>query len=71
MIDKFPHELAISDVYVSPVLVVVLFAFMATNITVIILNRLKLSKLMFFPSLSFVAIMILYIVVIDKFLIKI
>jgi len=71
MIEKFPHELAFSDVYVSPLLVVVVCAFMATSITVIIFNKLRLSKLMFFPSLSFVAIMILYIVIIDKYLIKV
>jgi hypothetical protein len=71
MIEKIPHELAFSDVYVSPMLVVIVFSFMATSIMVIVLNRLKLSKFMVFPSLSFVAIMLLFIVAIDEFLIKI
>jgi len=69
--ESFPHELAISDVYLSPFLVVIVLAFIATSITVILLNKLKLSKLMMFPSLSFVAIMLLFVVAIDNFFIKI
>ena len=69
--NPFPHEIMIGDVYFSPVLVVVLFAFFATSFTTLILNRFKLSQYIFYPPLAFLAIMTLYIVFIDTFFIHI
>ena len=44
MANSFPHELSIGDVYFSPLLPALFFAFFATLVTVMIMNRLKLSR---------------------------
>ena len=69
--ENFPHELALGDVYFSPVLVVFLLAFFAAAITAVFSNKLRLSQYILYPSLSFIAIMTLFVIVIDHFLIKI
>ena len=68
--NKFPHELAIGDVYFAPFLPALLAAFTATLVTVIILNKLKLSRFFYAPAYVFIAIMTLYLVLIDAFWIK-
>jgi len=68
---NFPHELAFGDVYFSPLLLVIILAFIATSITTVLLNKFKISRYFIFPSLSFLAMMMLYIVMIDRFWIKI
>ncbi len=70
MSNPFPHELSIGDVYFSPVLPAVLTAFFAALITVILLNKLKLSRFLFAPAYVFIAIMVLYLVLIDTYWIK-
>jgi len=70
MINSFSHELALGDVYMSPFLAVIIIAFLFTGITVFILNKLKLSHYFFAPSFSIVAIMVLYIVLVDSMYIK-
>ncbi len=67
----FPHELALGDVYVSPLLIVIILSFMATGLTTVILNKLRLSSYFFHLPLSYLAIMMLYIVLIDAYFIKI
>jgi len=70
MINPYPHELSIGDVYFSPTLLVVVLALFMTSITVVILNRVKLSRYFYLPSYIFLAIVILYIVLIDTIWIK-
>ena len=70
MNNSFPHELSLGDVYFSPILVVVVVAFLATGITVLVLNKLKLSRHVYAHSYIFVGIMMLYMVLIDTFWIK-
>jgi len=70
MTNKFPHELSLGDVYFSPILPVLLFAFLASVVTVIVLNKLKISRLLVAPPYVFIAIMALYMVLIDHFWIK-
>ncbi len=70
MSNPYPHELAIGDVYFSPILLVVILAFLATSITVLILNKLKISRYIAAPTYVFMAIMTLYIVLIDTYWIK-
>ena len=70
MTNPYPHELSIGDVYYSPLLLVAFLAFVATLITVILLNKLKLTRYLAAPSYVFIAIMALYIVLIDTFWIK-
>ncbi|MGR5238790.1 DUF1656 domain-containing protein [Vibrio alfacsensis] len=62
-----PHELSWGDVYFSPLLSVLLLAITATWITVILLNKTRLSRFIAFPSLTFIAIVVLYVVAIDHF----
>ena len=70
MSNPYPHELSIGDVYYSPLLLVAFLAFVAALITVILLNKLKLTRYLAAPSYVFIAIMALYIVLIDTFWIK-
>ena len=70
MTNPYPHELSIGDVYYSPLLLVAFLAFVAALITVILLNKLKLTRYLAAPSYVFIAIMALYIVLIDTFWIK-
>jgi len=70
MINRYPHELNIGDVYLSPFVIVLFLAFILAIITTLILNRLKLSRYFFATSYVFVAIMVLYILLIDHFWIK-
>jgi hypothetical protein len=70
MNNPYPHELSLGDVYFSPILVVVILSFLAAGITVIILNKLKLSRFIIAPSYVFIAIMALYMVLIDSFWIR-
>ena len=70
MRNSFPHELSLGDVYFSPILPVLLFAFLASVVTVMILNKLKISRLLAAPPYVFIAIMALYVVLIDHFWIK-
>jgi len=70
MTNNYPHELSAGDVYFSPVLLVVILAFLAAGVTVLILNKLKLSRYIYAPSYVFVGIMVLYMVLIDAYWIK-
>ncbi|WP_250655236.1 DUF1656 domain-containing protein [Alkalimarinus coralli] len=64
---QVPHELAIGDVYYSPFLLVIVLSLIATWITIAILNKTRVSRLIAFPSTTFIAIMLLYMVGIDHF----
>ena len=70
MTNNFPHELSSGDVYYSPMLLVIILAFLAAGVTVLILNKLKLSRYIYAPSYVFIGIMILYMVLIDAYWIK-
>lgn len=70
MTNPYPHELSLGDVYFSPMLLVIALSFFAAGITVIVLNKLKLSRFIVAPSYVFVAIMALYMVLIDTFWIR-
>lgn len=67
----FAHELAVGDVYFSPLLLVIALAFIAASITAVLFNKLRLSQYIIYPPLSFIAMIVIYVVVIDQFLIKI
>ncbi|MGF1686991.1 DUF1656 domain-containing protein [Photobacterium japonica] len=62
-----PHELAWGDIYYSPLLQVLIVAVIAAWVTVIVLNKTRLSRLIMFPSTTFLAITVLYVVAIDTF----
>jgi len=67
---EMPHELSAGDVYFSPMLLVIFIAVTATWITVAILNKTRLSRLIAFPSMTFLAITLFYIVAIDSFFLR-
>ena len=65
-----PHELSAGDVYFSPVLSVIVLAFFAALLTAMIANKLKFTRYIYAPAYLFLAMMTLYMVLIDKFWIK-
>ncbi|MFD2231078.1 DUF1656 domain-containing protein [Alkalimarinus sediminis] len=67
---QVPHELAVGDIYYSPLLLVVVLSLIATWVTVAILNQTRLSRFIVFPSTTFIAIMLLYVVGIDHFFLQ-
>ena len=70
MTNPFPHELSVGDVYYSPLLLVAFLSFLAALVTVMALNKLKLTRYLYAPSYVFIAIMASYMVLIDTFWIK-
>ena len=70
MLNPYPHELSVGDVYYSPLLLVAFLAFLAALVTVMVLNKLKLTRYLYAPSYVFIAILALYMVLIDTFWIK-
>ena len=66
-----PHELALGDVYLSPVLPVFTIALLATWLSISLLNRMRLARYIMFPSLTFLALMTFYVVLMNAFWIKI
>lgn len=69
--NDLPHELALGDVYLSPLLPVFVTALLATWISVKLLNTLRLSRYIMFPSTTFLTVMTLYILLMNAFWIKI
>ena len=65
-----PHELSAGDVYFSPILSVIVLAFFAAAFTAMIANKLKLARHIYAPAYVFLAMMALYVILIDKFWIK-
>ena len=70
MTNNYPHELSVGEVYFAPMVLVIILAFLAAGLTVLVLNKLKASRFIVAPSYVFIAIMALYMVLIDAFWIK-
>ena len=68
--NPFPHELQLGDVYFSPWLPVLGLSFLLALVTVLIMNKLKISRLFYAHSYVFLAIMVLYMILIDRFWIR-
>jgi uncharacterized membrane protein YfcA len=69
--NEYPHELAWGDVYLSPFLPVFASALLGAWLTVIVLNKLRLSRYIMFPSTTFLALLALYMLLLDAFWIRI
>jgi hypothetical protein len=65
------HELSLGDVYFAPMLPVMAIALIATWITTVILNKIRLSRYIVFPNASFLALMALYMLLMNAYWIKI
>ena len=69
--NDFPHELAIGDVYLSPLVPVFSLALLGAWVTVTILNKLRLSRYIMYPSTTFMAVLALYMLLMDALWIRI
>ena len=69
--NDMPHELAIGDVYFSPTLPVFALALLGAWLTTIVLNKLRLSRYIMLPSTTFLALMTLYILLMNAMWIRI
>jgi uncharacterized membrane protein YfcA len=68
---EVPHELAIGDVYLSPLLPVIALSLIGAWLTIMVLNKLRLSRYIMLPSTTFLALMACYMLVLDAYWIKI
>jgi hypothetical protein len=66
-----PHEIAIGEIFLPPLLVAGTLAVVATVITVHLLNRYRLSHYFYYPPLVFVALTVIYTVVIGTVIVRI
>jgi hypothetical protein len=64
-----PSEFAIGGVYMPPMLVAAVIGMTAAVLTARWLNRRKLSRYFFYPPLVFVALTVIYTVLIGTFVI--
>ncbi len=66
-----PHEIAFREVFMPPLLVAGTLAVIATMVTVHLLNRYRLSRYFYYPPLVFVALTVIYTVVIGTVIVRI
>jgi hypothetical protein len=64
-----PSEFSFGGVFVPPLLVAALLALAATWVTAGVLNRWRLSRYFFYPPLVYLAILVIYTVVIGTFIV--
>ena len=64
-----PHEFAIGGVYFPPLLIASFLGVTAAVLTAIALNRYRLSRFFFYPPLVFLALAVIYTVLIGTFFI--
>ena len=64
-----PSEFAIGGVYVPPMLIAAILGMVLAVLTARLLNRYRISRFFFYPPLVFVALTIIYTVVIGTFII--
>ncbi len=69
MMHLVPSEFAIGGVYMPPMLVAAVIGMTAAVLTARWLNRRKLSRYFFYPPLVFVALTVIYTVLIGTFVI--
>jgi len=67
----YPHEIAIGGVYMPPLLIASLLGAMAAVFTVRQLNRYRLSRYFFYPPLVFMAMTVIYTVLIGTFVVRV
>jgi hypothetical protein len=70
-VKPIPHEFAMGEVFMPPLLVASLLGLLAAVVTANLLNRYRLSRFFFYPPLVFLALMIIYTVLIGTFIIKV
>ena len=68
---SMPHEFAIGGVYFPPLFIAGILGVVAAWVTVMLLNRYRLSRFLYNPPLIFVALAIIYTGLIGTFLIPV
>jgi type III secretory pathway component EscS len=68
-VKPIPHEFAIGEVYMPPLLVAAFLGLIAAMVTARLLNRYRLTRHFFYPPLVFIALTIIYTVIIGTFII--
>ncbi len=71
MKNQYPHELQFFDIYITPWIPALFLAFLFSVITTIIANKTGLSNFFIWHRYLFLAIMVIYLVIIDNFIIKV
>jgi hypothetical protein len=66
-----PHEFAIGEVYMPPLLVAAFLGLIAAMVTARLLNRYRLSRYFFYPPLVFLSLVAIYTTIIGTFIIPI
>ena len=66
-----PHEFAIGGVFMPPLLIAAILGTIAAVVTARLLNRYRLSRYFFYPPLVFVALAIIYTVLIGTLIIPV
>ena len=66
-----PKEFAIGGVFMPPLLVAGFFGVLAAALTAMLLNRYRLSRYFFYPPLVFVALAVIYTVLIGTLIIPV
>lgn len=69
--NQVPHELAVGGVYMPPLLIAGVLGLLAAVVTAKLLNRCRLSKYFFYPPLVFIALSVIYTVLIGTFVVKV
>jgi hypothetical protein len=62
-----PHEIAIGGIYLPPLLAATMIGLLFTVITARLLNRYRLSRYFFYPPLVFLALVVIYTIVLGHF----
>lgn len=66
-----PHEFVIGGIYFPPLLIAGILGALAAALTAMLLNRYRLSRYFFYPPLVFVALAIIYTVLIGTLIIPV
>jgi hypothetical protein len=69
--NHIPKEFAIGGVYMPPLLIAAIIGTIAAVVTARLLNRYRLSKYFFYPPLVFLALTIIYTVLIGTLIIPV
>ena len=64
-----PHDFAIGEVYMPPLLVAAFLGLFAAMLTARLLNRYRLTRYFFYPPLVFLALVAIYTIIIGTFIV--
>jgi len=70
-VDYVPSEFAIGGVYFPPLLIASVLGVLAASMTVMLLNRYRLSRFIYYPPMIFLSLAVTYTGLIGTFLIPV